>query len=299
MVQALVLVCEVQCVTHSWDQTNDPKPCDYYGTGGDEPVSTEPKASADLKLRDAITVDAANSEADFTPEIHLLRSTSARDARQKRRAEVAASKDKPFGVETSTKAQPAVADTSSSDISQDVEKRVPVDSSPPWAMNSCGPPGETCAGKPGGGTKREIQGPDNGADLPAPAVVKLAPTLIQRVASQRPAFTFAPTSCTTPGIPCGAGRIKERDAEGERAPVEHEDSPATKRNPETRRFRKPKSNYKDTDPPKPALCGYPGMTCSTGTSKTIKARDSSPDVDAFVDDDGTAFEVEVDAADDA
>ncbi|KAM0718207.1 hypothetical protein Q7P37_006539 [Cladosporium fusiforme] len=285
----LVEYCQVSCFTHGWDFNKDKKPCDYYG-------SSDAKASEDLKLRDATTVDTANSEAHVDPEIDLRRSTPVRDARQKRRASVLVNKVKVDLSGANADGKPAIADLPPRDnLAQLLDKRMPGDPHP--IVNACGPPGETCAGKPGGGTpsKREAEDQGEAARLEASSVVKPGPTLVQRVASQRPAFTFQPTSCTTLGMPCGAGKVKERDAEGEQAASKRQVvSSVMDRSPGRVRSKKPSSHSKATDPdnPKPALCGYPGMTCGAGTGKTIKQRDASISTDTFVDDDGNVFEVE-------
>lgn len=240
--------------------------------------------------------DAVNSEFEAAPKINLRRSTPAR---QKRRAILSANKEKIKLQKSHSDDQLPSADTSPiGNLDSALEKRMPGGKDPKWAVNSCGPPGETCAGKPGGGTKRNVGNQDETEHPPASATIKPGSTLVGRVASQRPAFTFVPTMCTTPGIPCGAGKIKEREAEDDSSAIAQQArSPAEKRHPASRRLKKIGSSFKATDPatPKPALCGFPGMTCSTGAGKAIKRRDPELTVGAFVDDDGNAFEVDVEA----
>lgn len=287
----LIATCRVQCRLRNWTD-HDFHPCEEFSTGGGKAAREEhPKASDDSFLHDAVTVEATNSEAEVVPMTDLRRSTPARDARQKRRAAISESKANIALPETTADAPPADADLlPRRSHAKSVQERTPGDP-PKWAVNSCGPPGETCGNKPGGGVKREIEDKDEVVSLPASVVAKPDTVLAERVASQRPAFTFKPTLCTVAGMPCGVGRIRKRETEGEQtAATEQDDLPKNNGTP--------RSDVGDADSgvPKPALCGYPGINCATSTGPAVERRDSSVEIGAFVDDDGHVFEVEIDSS---
>lgn len=255
----------------------DSKPCASSGNAVTELKSITHVASTSTNSRQASLSHGVNvQEVMKTERFHQGYATD-REARQQRRAIIANSKFARQVGHAALKSYPVTQ--SASPVSKDDphHKGGEPSDGPHWALNSCGLPGESCAGSSNGGAnnKRSLQSEKPG-DLKATPVIKPDPTLVRRAATTRPAFTWTPTLCTAPGIPCAGGAASNGLAKfADDAKVEsatQDDSPeVVKRDLSSRKATRDDKGWR------PTLCGVPGISCAgSGNGGGTRKKRSTP-----------------------
>lgn len=240
----------------------DPKPCASFGTGIAQLESITHIASTGTNSRQASLQHGVDVQEVMRSDDFHQGYATYRDAHQQRRTTIANSR---FArrVGRAELASFAVIQRSSPASKDDPHRKggEPSDG-PHWALNSCGLPGESCAGSSSGGAKNKRGLPSKDSeDMRATSVIKPDPTLVRRAATTRPAFTWTPTLCTAPGIPCAGGAASNglaKYAEDVKAegPAQDGSLKVTERDLSSRKATRDDKGWR------PTLCGVPGISCA-------------------------------------